>query len=37
MFQVTQAGFWTKDWALGLAVAIVPFLRDGSNLLAFER
>ncbi len=27
------AGFWTKDWFLGLAVAIVLFLFAGSDLL----
>jgi serine/threonine protein kinase len=30
---VKQAGFWTKDWLLGLAVAIVLFLFAGSDLL----
>ena len=27
------AGFWTKDWFLGLAVAIVLFLFAGSDLI----
>ena len=26
-----KAGFWTKDWFLGLAVAIAPFLLAGSD------
>ena len=28
-----KAGFWTKDWLLGLAVAIVLFLLGGSDLI----
>ena len=28
-----KAGFWTKDWLLGLAAAIVLFLLGGSDLL----
>jgi serine/threonine-protein kinase len=30
---VKTAGFWTKDWFLGLAVAIVLFLLAGSDLI----
>jgi len=30
---VKTAGFWTKDWFLGLAVAIVLFLFAGSELI----
>jgi len=30
---VKKAGFWTKDWFLGLAVAIVLFLFAGSDLI----
>jgi hypothetical protein len=30
---VKTAGFWTKDWFLGLAVAIVLFLFAGSDLI----
>jgi len=30
---VKKAGFWTKDWLLGLAAAIVLFLLGGSDLL----
>jgi serine/threonine-protein kinase len=30
---VKTAGFWTKDWLLGLAVAIVLFLFAGSDLI----
>jgi serine/threonine-protein kinase len=30
---VKKAGFWTKDWFLGLAVAIVLFLFGGSDLI----
>jgi serine/threonine-protein kinase len=30
---VKTAGFWTKDWFLGLAVAIVLFLVAGSDLI----
>jgi serine/threonine-protein kinase len=33
MFYVKKAGFWTKDWFLGLAVAIVLFFLAGSDLL----
>ena len=33
-----KAVFWTKDWFLGRAVAIVLFLLAGSNLVqSFER
>jgi len=30
---VKKAGFWTKDWFFGLAVAIVFFLPAGSDLV----
>jgi len=30
---VKKAGFWTKDWFLGLAVAIVLSLLAGSDLV----